>query len=544
MQSQSKLIPKISGLLVVIIGMLALTGWLFDILVLKSILPDLISMKVNTSLCFVLSGITLLLLGKENLSYKHKVIVICFSFFTLIVGSFSLSEYIFDVNFGIDEFLFKDDIVPVATSYPGRMSPNTAISFIFISLAFLFQSRKFWIAQTATFLALAIAFLALIGYIYNVPYLISYISPTQMAVHTTVAFLLLGIGILFSRSEKGFIAVIQSQNSGGTMARPLIIFAIIGPLAIGWIRLQAQYVALIKSTELGVAFWVISMTTSLIVIIWRNARSLNHNDLEKEKAKKELADLNLALESKVIERTKYLEDARKEMDKLVNELSFQNLQLVDFSNIISHNLKGPIANITLLVDYIQESEGEAEQKEILEKIKLVTGHLKEVFNELVETLQVKQDTEIESSKIILKDCLNNILIGFEGEIKSYKADIQIDFKEAPEIYYPQKYIDSILTNLISNALKYKSPDRKPVIKIKTEKIDGKVVLSVADNGLGIDLGKYKDQIFKIRKVFHKHPDAKGFGLFMTKTQVETMGGKIWVESAPNVGSTFFVEFKE
>ena len=70
-----------------------------------------------------------------------------------------------------------------------------------------------------------------------------------------------------------------------------------------------------------------------------------------------------------------------------------------------------------------------------------------------------------------------------------------------------------------------------------------IILSVSDNGLGIDLKKHKDNLFKIRKIFHSHPEAKGFGLFITKTQVEAMDGKIWAESMPEEGSTFFVEFK-
>ena len=175
-------------------------------------------------------------------------------------------------------------------------------------------------------------------------------------------------------------------------------------------------------------------------------------------------------------------------------------------------------------------------------MKQVVRHLNEVFSELVESVQVKQDNEIESVKINLKECVKKVLVSFEPQIKEYGAEIQLDFKAAEEISFPQKYIDSILSNLISNSLKYRSPDRKLIIKIKTERSDKGTVLSITDNGLGIDLEMHKDKIFKIRKTFHDHPDAKGFGLFMTKTQVEAMDGKIGVESKPNEGSTFFVEF--
>jgi PAS domain S-box-containing protein len=254
----------------------------------------------------------------------------------------------------------------------------------------------------------------------------------------------------------------------------------------------------------------------------------------------------VAIRSDITERKKGEEQIKRNNEKAIEHahiLELKNAQLVDFCNIVSHNLRAPLINISMLVDYIEQSQDEVERKEVLVKIKPVVNHLMDVFNELVESIQVKQDTEIKSDVIILKDCLDKIMRGFETQIKEYDADIQLDLMQASSILFPQKYIESIFTNLISNALKYKSPNRKPVIKIKTKKEGNSVILSVIDNGLGIDLTLHKDQIFKIRKTFHKHPDAKGFGLFMTKTQVEAMNGKIWVESQPEKGSTFFIEFK-
>ena len=255
----------------------------------------------------------------------------------------------------------------------------------------------------------------------------------------------------------------------------------------------------------------------------------------------------VAIRSDITERKKGEDLIKKSNQKAIEHahiLELKNAQLVDFCNIVSHNLRAPLINISMLVDYIEQCQDEIERKEVLVKIKPVINHLMEVFNELVESIQIKQDTEIKADWIILKDCLDKVLRGFETQIKEYEADIQLDLNNAPIIYFPQKYIESILTNLISNSLKYKSPKRKPIITIKTKKeVNNVVVLSVTDNGLGIDLVLHKDQIFKIRKTFHKHPDAKGFGLFMTKTQVEAMNGKIWADSQPEKGSTFFIEFK-
>jgi signal transduction histidine kinase len=225
------------------------------------------------------------------------------------------------------------------------------------------------------------------------------------------------------------------------------------------------------------------------------------------------------------------------------KLKHRNNQLYDFSSIISHNLRAPLINIAMLTDYLEEVEEEVERKEILLKLKKVTTHINVVFDELTDSLQVLEDIEIKSEKINLESYLNKLLIQYETQIKQNKAEIKFDFSGAPEIYFPRKYVESILDNLLSNALKYKSPIRNPIIEFKTLKNNSNVILSVSDNGLGINIELHKKRLFKIRQVFHDHPDSKGFGLYMTKTQITAMGGEIWIESEVNKGSTFFIEFK-
>jgi len=227
---------------------------------------------------------------------------------------------------------------------------------------------------------------------------------------------------------------------------------------------------------------------------------------------------------------------------LVKQLSAQNTQLLDFCNIVSHNLRGPLINMSMLVEFIEESTDAEEQKLLVSKLNPVIESLNTTFNELVESIQIKQDLEIQSEKIKLKECLQRTLDGLEMEINKSKAKISIDFEEVPVIRYPPKYLSSIFHNLISNALKYHSPDRELRISVKAEKIQDRVILTVKDNGLGIDLIKHHENVFKIGKVFHKHPNAKGLGLYMTKAQVDAMGGTVWVESLPDQGATFFVVF--
>jgi PAS domain S-box-containing protein len=237
---------------------------------------------------------------------------------------------------------------------------------------------------------------------------------------------------------------------------------------------------------------------------------------------------------------------RKNMEEkqaaLVKQLSAQNVQLTDFCNIVSHNLRGPLVNMSILVKFIEESEDEEERTLLISRLNPVIDNLNTTFNELVESIQIKQDLEVISERLEMRTYLQRVLNELEYEINNSDAIIYVNIDETPVVYYPSKYLQSILHNLVSNSLKYRSPDRKPIIRIEAKRKGGSVVLSVEDNGLGIDLVKHKENFFKIGKVFHRHPNAKGFGLFMTKTQVEAMNGNIWVESAVDKGSTFFVEF--
>lgn len=292
-----------------------------------------------------------------------------------------------------------------------------------------------------------------------------------------------------------------------------------------------------QKQALIITFMAIIILSGLIVILIKISN-------QRKKAEQNLAILNAKLEQKVAERTEHLKKANEKIQENSALLAFQNKQLIDFCNIISHNLRSPLINMSMLIGFIEKSKGEAEQKQILEKLNQAINNMNETFDELVESLQVKQDLEIKSEKVVLEAYVKRTLDALEGEINESQAVIEINFDDAPMISYPPKYLSSILHNLVNNAIKYRSPNRKPIIKLETKKSNvNTIILSVKDNGLGIDLKKHKDNIFKIRKVFHAHPDAKGFGLYITKTQVETMGDRIWVESTPDKGSTFFIEFK-
>lgn len=226
------------------------------------------------------------------------------------------------------------------------------------------------------------------------------------------------------------------------------------------------------------------------------------------------------------------------------ELKRHAKQLEDFCSIVSHNLRAPLSNLLLLTSMIKDCGTFEDQKELIDKLEKPVHRLNETFNELVESLQIKQDTRVEKERLRFQDSMSKVMDGLNIAVLYPEISIMPDFDEAPEILYPKKYLESIIQNLVSNSIRYRSPDRKLIVDLKTYKKENSIWMEVRDNGLGIDLKANGSKLFGLQKTFHRNLDAKGFGLFITKTHVEAMGGSIHAESEPGVGSTFYVQFNK
>jgi PAS domain S-box-containing protein len=224
------------------------------------------------------------------------------------------------------------------------------------------------------------------------------------------------------------------------------------------------------------------------------------------------------------------------------DLKARTRQLEDFCFIVSHNLRSPLSNLLLLTSMIKNCSTFEEQKMLTEKIEKPVNILNETFNELVESLQVRQDVLIEKDILSFDQCLDKVMETLSIGLQESEYELKADFSKIPVINYPKKYLISYLHNLIANSIRYRAPERKLVMEAKTYLKDNNVCLEIKDNGIGIDMRNHGHKLFGLRKTFHGNADAKGFGLFITKTQVETMGGLIYAESKLGTGSSFIIQF--
>lgn len=235
-------------------------------------------------------------------------------------------------------------------------------------------------------------------------------------------------------------------------------------------------------------------------------------------------------------------EKEKAMQHQMEIISKQNNRLLNFAHIVSHNLRSHTGNFKMLINIIDETQDQAQKDECFGFLKATSNALSETIDHLKELVDIQSTIIHKKENLNLNEFLNQTFEVLSNEIKEHKVNIVnlIDRKET--VQFNPAYLESLFLNFTTNAIKYSHPDRTPEIRYSFVKEKGKLMLVIQDNGLGINLNKHGEKLFGMYKTFHQHPNARGIGLFMTKSQIESMGGTIEVESQVNVGTTFKINF--
>ncbi|MRI00440.1 PAS domain-containing protein [Kriegella sp. EG-1] len=239
-----------------------------------------------------------------------------------------------------------------------------------------------------------------------------------------------------------------------------------------------------------------------------------------------------------------LKAKEEELRTLINITALQNKKLVDFAHIISHNLRSHAANFSMLLEFLITEKSDSEKKKITEMLVSASDGLLETLNNLNEVVAISTNIKTEKTPVHLKKVVNKICGSLKYLIQENNATIINEINENLKVNVIPEYLDNIIANFITNGVKYKSPFRDPIIKLSTSKEKQSIVLTIEDNGIGIDLKKHGDKLFGMYKTFHNNEDAKGIGLFFTKKQIEAMNGKVTVNSKVAIGTTFKIYFNE
>lgn len=233
--------------------------------------------------------------------------------------------------------------------------------------------------------------------------------------------------------------------------------------------------------------------------------------------------------------------AEEELKQSFELVSDQNKRLLNFSYIVSHNLRSHTSNIQTISDFLETADTKEERDEMISLLKKVSQSLNETMSNLNEVVSIRTNINLSIEKLNLNAYIEKAKSILNQQITKQEANVLNLVPAHIEISYNTAYLESILFNLISNAIRYSHKDRKPEIVITFD--EENKALKVKDNGIGIDLRKNGEKLFGMYKTFNDNPDSKGIGLFLVKNQIDAMGGTIEVESELNEGTTFTIYFK-
>jgi signal transduction histidine kinase len=421
------------------------------------------------------------------------------------------------------------------------------------------QFRGVWLSEVFAIITMQVALLALIGHLFGVWELYGSISSargTGMAVHTAVGYLLLGAGLLCARADRGLMSVLRSDTPGGTMARR---WTLIPPLVLLW--MGVVYLAINQSghVDQAISSWALFMTSLLVltVAVWTTAEALHQTGLMKDgaqrtleervrertaelnqandalnAAKEELARANERLEHTVQERTRHLND------------TIASLETVCYN--IAHDLRAPNRAVAgyaqvLLQQYAAQLDDTAQQ--YLRRI-VAAAQLSDALTLDLLAYGRLGHVELPCSQQCLRTCVEDVLQKLAGEIEVGQATVDVQ-EPLPHVWANPNMLEQVLTNLITNAMKFVAEGVRPHITIRAEDAGSFCRVLVVDNGIGVPL-EHQQSIFG---VFHRlHPAQKqqgtGIGLAIVKKSVERMGGKVGVISTFGEGSSFWFELQK
>ena len=425
------------------VGALALAGWTLDLDVLKGA-GGPITMKPNAAFGLVACGLSLraYVSSRRAIRWLSPVLALCAG----VIGILTLSQHVVGWNLGIDELLFIEAPGSPATASPARMGPSASLSITAASTALLVMRRRPGIAQALALMVGTLAFVALVGYWYRVQELYSVARYTGIAWPTAAALEILSVGLLTANAELGPASVLVSNGPGGTLARRLILPAILIPAVLGYLRVAGQQAG-IYDTGMGTALLVVALAMLFTLLIWRTALRLDATDRERERANR-LKDEFLATVS---------HELRTPLNAIVGWTQLLRTNLVPEER--RHHAAEVVArNANFLARLIED---------LLDQSRISTGQV--TLHARPVNLSTIADRAVEAFAGTAHDKGVNLTSWVNGVQAMVSGD-------------PER-LQQIANNLLSNAVKFTPPGGKVDVNIKVT--PDTVDLVVSDTGRGI-----------------------------------------------------------
>lgn len=469
---------------------------------LNSVMENWATMKVVTALSFLLIAVSMLLENTRILLFHMWILAtihILVIMDTILFGTDGLS-LLFDKSSGATSFLF----ILIAVSD--------------ILFQYRLYTRHRLVLKAIVYLTSGAATL-----LYIIDRAILYAIPLFESVswNTAILFMLISIMLInrnilsLNSSEMTFKMLVTKRISEHLLIIPFSILLVFSILS--WLDIVDLKVSLILTFS--------AFSAAMIFVGWSYRQELDKwkNDEKNNLQQLEIQNQELTTKNEELERHRNL--------------------LYDFAQIISHNLRGPAVSIANLSELIfEEKSRNPTQNEFKRLLKRQSFKHVQTIDELAEFHNM-----INERNLVYEACdLEKIASAeFDAQHSMFGGEAELVLKlERRTLVYPKLYLKNVMFNLISNAFKYRSSERKLLLSISSVTTRKGVLIQVCDNGLGMNMTRFRNKIFKYGKVYHNNPDSRGYGLFMIFNQLRRLGDVITVESEENKGSTFQIEINQ
>ncbi len=531
LQTASQLVAATTGLAVALAGFVVLIGgWYLDVGLLRHVNPGWATMKANTAIGFMASGVAVALIARCRSASWNRFAVLPLGAFVAAIGLSTLFEYASGRDLGIDQLLFVDADLP-ARRHPGRMSPMTAIVFATLGIAIALTGHPSrwaaWSGQALSVLVSVSGGLAILGYVFGAADLHAVIAYMSMALHTAVCVQLLGLATIAAQPDRGLMRLFVGEHAGGLMARRLVPAAVAVPMTLGWLVVKGQELGW-YDTSFGVAILVGGFIAIIVGVILMNVRALDDAD--------EVRRLNVELDAKVAEVT----EAR-------NQATIASRAKSDFLASMSHELRTPlnaVIGFAQLLELNRERNLTAAQIESCRIIASGGTHLLNIVTDVLDLSAIEsgrvnvsiERVDVAASLARVRDLMAPL---------AAKAGIGLSIAEPSDVRAVRAdrlRLQQCLINLVSNAIKYSKAGASVSVTVRPADAD-RIRFLVADTGIGI----HRDRQLELFKPFQRIGaefsaiEGVGIGLALTKRLVEAMAGDIGFASEQGKGSSFWID---
>jgi signal transduction histidine kinase len=573
------MVARLAAIAAVLIGVAVALGWWLKIPALQSAWPGDARMPLNGAVMFVLLGIALhskIQPGAGRPGRRlYRIVGEAAALLVSIVAVLTLVEYVFGRKTGIDELILKDLLAAAHKAIAGRLAFPTALNALCLSLglaALEVRIGRVWLSQLMAVLGLLVSVLALVGYACRVPEFYGQLSAhpgTAMSVHGMAGFLLLGVGLLCVRSERGLTAVLWSDTPGGVLARRLILAPAAGLLLTGVVYVT---LTLALPVDHAIRTWVLGLANLVFVTvpIWAAAHALHLAGLERaqdhqalegrvQERTQELTQTNAALHAEIRDHARAeaaLREARDrlksqaaELERRVTERTAKLAETVgdleSFSYSVAHDMRAPLRGMQgfarLLLDE-HSVQLDQEGRTYLERIATAASRMDLLIQDALSYTQVlRHETQLEL--VDLDRVVRNLVQTFPGW-QPPQAEVKVT-GELPQAVGHEGLLAQCVSNLVANAVKFVPPGVSPQVRIWAESLDTHVRLWIEDNGIGI-AEKDHTRIFRMFERLNRAEqyEGTGIGLAVVRKAVERMGGRVDFKSELGGGSQFWIELKK